>query len=362
METLTHAPVLARFGYAVSDPTRAEILLALTAAPSYPSELADSLGVSRQSMSNHLTCLRGCGLVVAVPEGRRTRYELADQRLGHALKDLLGRRAGGGPGLLRTRRDVHAVMASLQLSPGPARRAVLSRRIRCSRRPPSAITSSRPLWLCGPGVRRTRRRFGFGLDSIIEVASALALSWQFSTNDPERREHLTLRIIAVSFFALAAFVSAEAIRSLLGAGEAQHSTPGIVIAALSLVISRSCPAQRRAGWELGQARRCLTPRPALHVSVGSPARGFGAEQHLAGGGPMPALRWSSPRSPSGRASTPGAATSAARSRTRRQTPFRRPRSRPAVTDAVPIQHLQRRSSYPRWGWDSPPPMSSMRSR
>jgi len=90
VETLTHAPVLARFGYAVSDPTRAEILLALTAAPSYPSELADSLGVSRQSMSNHLTCLRGCGLVVAVPEGRRTRYELADQRLGHALKDLLG--------------------------------------------------------------------------------------------------------------------------------------------------------------------------------------------------------------------------------------------------------------------------------
>ena len=90
METLTHAPVLARFGYAVSDPTRAEILLALTDAPSYPSELADSLGVSRQSMSNHLTCLRGCGLVVPVPEGRRTRYELADQRLGHALKDLLG--------------------------------------------------------------------------------------------------------------------------------------------------------------------------------------------------------------------------------------------------------------------------------
>lgn len=90
VETLTHAPVLARFGYAVSDPTRAEILLALTTAPSYPSELADSLGVSRQSMSNHLTCLRGCGLVVAVPEGRRTRYELADQRLGHALKDLLG--------------------------------------------------------------------------------------------------------------------------------------------------------------------------------------------------------------------------------------------------------------------------------
>ncbi|MGF9649941.1 winged helix-turn-helix domain-containing protein [Pseudarthrobacter oxydans] len=90
METLKQAPVLARFGYAVSDPTRAGVLLALSDAPSYPSDLADSLGVSRQSMSNHLTCLRGCGLVVAVPDGRRSRYELADARLGHAVKDLIG--------------------------------------------------------------------------------------------------------------------------------------------------------------------------------------------------------------------------------------------------------------------------------
>ena len=90
METLTQAPVLARFGYAVSDPTRARILLALSQEPSYPSDLADSLGVSRQSMSNHLACLRGCGLVVAVPDGRRSRYELADARLGHAIRDLIG--------------------------------------------------------------------------------------------------------------------------------------------------------------------------------------------------------------------------------------------------------------------------------
>ena len=90
METLMRAPVLARFGYAISDPTRARILLALAAEPNYPSDLADSLGVSRQSISNHLTCLRGCGLVVAVPDGRRSRYELADARLGLAITDLLG--------------------------------------------------------------------------------------------------------------------------------------------------------------------------------------------------------------------------------------------------------------------------------
>ncbi|WP_205325349.1 helix-turn-helix transcriptional regulator [Glycomyces sp. YM15] len=90
METLTYGQVLARFGHALSDPTRSRLLLALREAPGYPADLAETLGVSRQSLSNHLACLRGCGLVVAVPEGRRTRYELADPRLAHALGDLLG--------------------------------------------------------------------------------------------------------------------------------------------------------------------------------------------------------------------------------------------------------------------------------
>ena len=90
MQTLTHGQVLARFGHALSDPTRARLLLALREAPGYPAELAGLLGVSRQNLSNHLTCLRGCGLVVAVPQGRRVRYELADSRLAHALGDLLG--------------------------------------------------------------------------------------------------------------------------------------------------------------------------------------------------------------------------------------------------------------------------------
>lgn len=90
MQTVTHSSVLARCGWALSDPTRARILLALRDAASYPSDLADLIGVSRQSLSNHLACLRGCGLVVAVPEGRRMRYELADPRLGQALTNLLG--------------------------------------------------------------------------------------------------------------------------------------------------------------------------------------------------------------------------------------------------------------------------------
>jgi DNA-binding transcriptional ArsR family regulator len=89
VETLTYGQVLARFGHALSDPTRARLLLALRDAPGYPAELAELLGTSRQNLSNHLGCLRGCGLVVAVPQGRRSRYELADARLAHALGDLL---------------------------------------------------------------------------------------------------------------------------------------------------------------------------------------------------------------------------------------------------------------------------------
>jgi DNA-binding transcriptional ArsR family regulator len=87
---IAYGQVLARFGHALSDPTRARVLLALRAAPAYPADLADLIGVSRQALSNHLACLRGCGLVVAVPDGRRSRYELADPRLAHALGDLLG--------------------------------------------------------------------------------------------------------------------------------------------------------------------------------------------------------------------------------------------------------------------------------
>jgi ArsR family transcriptional regulator, cadmium/lead-responsive transcriptional repressor len=90
MDTVTYGQVLARFGHALSDPIRARLLLALRDAPGYPADLAELLGTSRQNLSNHLACLRGCGIVVAVPEGRRVRYELADGRLAHALGDLLG--------------------------------------------------------------------------------------------------------------------------------------------------------------------------------------------------------------------------------------------------------------------------------
>ncbi|MBJ7289421.1 metalloregulator ArsR/SmtB family transcription factor [Williamsia sp.] len=89
MNVATNVSVLARFGHALSDETRTRILLALADHARYPADLADDLGVSRQKLSNHLACLRGCGLVVAVPEGRRTRYEVADPAIGRAMADLL---------------------------------------------------------------------------------------------------------------------------------------------------------------------------------------------------------------------------------------------------------------------------------
>jgi len=64
-------------------------MLALLDGPAYPAQLAASLGLTRPNTSNHLSCLRGCGLVVATAEGRQVRYELADGNLAHALRDLL---------------------------------------------------------------------------------------------------------------------------------------------------------------------------------------------------------------------------------------------------------------------------------
>jgi divalent metal cation (Fe/Co/Zn/Cd) transporter len=93
---------------------------------------------------------------------------------------------------------------------------------------------------------------GFGLDSVVEISSAAAVAWQFSAKDPETREKSTLRFIAFSFFALAAYVSVDAVLSLLGVREARPSLIGIVLAAASLVVMPVLSfAQRRAGRELG---------------------------------------------------------------------------------------------------------------
>ena len=81
--------VMNRLGRAMADPNRSRILMSLIERPGYPGALARELDLTRPNVSNHLTCLRGCGLVVATPEGRQTRYEIADAHLARALSDLM---------------------------------------------------------------------------------------------------------------------------------------------------------------------------------------------------------------------------------------------------------------------------------
>jgi DNA-binding transcriptional ArsR family regulator len=81
--------VVNRLGRAMADPTRSRILLSLLDEPGYPARLARELELTRTNVSNHLSCLRGCGIVVAESEGRQTRYEIADPHIAAALTALV---------------------------------------------------------------------------------------------------------------------------------------------------------------------------------------------------------------------------------------------------------------------------------
>lgn len=94
--------VLARIGLALADDSRRRLLVALIDGPCYPAELACTLVMTRANVSNHLACLRGCGLVVAEQEGRRVRYEIADARLGSMLRELSTIVAAPDPALCPT--------------------------------------------------------------------------------------------------------------------------------------------------------------------------------------------------------------------------------------------------------------------
>lgn len=93
---------------------------------------------------------------------------------------------------------------------------------------------------------------GFGLDSAIEVSSGLIVLWQFSHAVPEAREQRALRLMAICFLALAAFVGIESGRALLRSAEADPSPVGIALAAVSVVVMPVLSwAQRRTGRQLG---------------------------------------------------------------------------------------------------------------
>lgn len=147
----------------------------------------------------------------------------------------------------------------------PARTGVLRRRIRIV----VAITIT---WnvieavvaLAAGSAASSAALIGFGLDSIVEVLSAAAVAWQFAAPDPEKREKTALRVIAVSFFALAAYVSVDAILSLAGLRDPEHSPVGIAIAALSLLVMPFLSwFERRTGRELGSASAVADSKQTL---------------------------------------------------------------------------------------------------
>ncbi len=159
-------------------------------------------------------------------------------------------------------------MTTLSLGPTPTRRAQLTRRIRLLVAATIAYNVIEAIAALTAGtLASSTALIGFGLDSVIEVSSAAAVAWQFSATDHtvrEAREKTTLRIIALSFFTLAAYVTIDSVRALTGTGEAQHSTPGIVLATLSLaVMPFLSAAQRRAGRELGSASAVADSKQTL---------------------------------------------------------------------------------------------------
>ncbi|MEV4329388.1 cation transporter [Streptomyces sp. NPDC049597] len=161
-----------------------------------------------------------------------------------------------------------AAETSLSLSPSRDRRDALTRRIRLLVAATMAYNAIEAIVAITAGtIASSTALIGFGLDSVIEVSSAAAVAWQFSARDHalrEAREKTTLRIISVSFFALAAYVTFDAVRTLNGSGEAEGSVPGIVVAALSLaVMPFLSAAQRRAGRELGSASAVADSKQTL---------------------------------------------------------------------------------------------------
>ncbi|MFD4369909.1 cation transporter [Rhodococcus sp. NPDC058521] len=118
--------------------------------------------------------------------------------------------------------------------------------------------------LSAGGAASSAALIGFGLDSIVEVLSAAAVAWQFAAPDPQKREKVALRVIAVSFFGLSAYVSVDAVLSLAGLREPEHSPVGIAIAALSLAVMPFLSwFERRTGRELGSASAVADSKQTL---------------------------------------------------------------------------------------------------
>ena len=87
LDQLSRDEVLAAFFHGLADPTRVRILELLAERPRTVTEIQAQLGVAQGRISSHLACLRWCGYVLAVADGRYNRYELVDRRVRGILVD-----------------------------------------------------------------------------------------------------------------------------------------------------------------------------------------------------------------------------------------------------------------------------------
>ena len=136
---------------------------------------------------------------------------------------------------------------------------------------------------------------------------ALAVS-RLSANCTQAADRRATRAIAVSFFALTAYVGIESTRDLLGRAEPEASLPGIILAGLSLVVMPMLARAKRkvapvvgsraAVSEANQTSLCALLSAVLLV-------GLAANAALAGGGPTPPLALGSPSWPASKACGPG---------------------------------------------------------
>ena len=149
--------------------------------------------------------------------------------------------------------------------PGPQRRRVLQRRIRLLVGATIVYNVIEAVVALAAGTMASSSALiAFGLDSVVEVLSAAAVAWQFAIPDHERRERVAIRLIAVSFFGLAAFVSVDAAASLITHQAADHSTPGIVLAGVSVAVMPLLSwAERRTGRELGSGSAVADSKQTL---------------------------------------------------------------------------------------------------
>jgi divalent metal cation (Fe/Co/Zn/Cd) transporter len=155
----------------------------------------------------------------------------------------------------------------------PARRRLLERRVRL-------IVSLTISWnvleavvgIAAGAAASSTALIGFGLDSVVEVLSALAVAWQFAARDPESRERVALRLIACSFLGLATYVVWESTTALITGRAAERSVIGMALTALSLVVMPLLSwFEHRTGTELQSASVVADSRQTLNCSLLSAA-------------------------------------------------------------------------------------------